>query len=234
MSADEQGEPVEVADVAQQHGDPLEDATAWCGEPRQGRDLADDDQHDQTSHEAGDDRLAEELRDPAEAKKADRDEDDAGRDREHRGQLDGQLGVTAGQGADDRPRQHRDRRDRPDEQQPRGAEERVGEQGRRQRVEADLHRHARDDGIPEGLGHGEGGDEQACEQVGGQVASGVPAQQTQPDGQPRRWHVHEDSLPRPAPLRRSPRCWPTCVSRTSSTSPRRTASLGPWSTSTSS
>ncbi len=161
-----------------------------CGEARQGGDLADDDEHDQASHEAGDDRLAEELRDPAQAQQADRDEDDAGRDREHRGQLDGQLGVTAGQGAHDRPRQHRDRRDRPDEQQPRGAEERVGEQGGRQRVEADLHGYARDDGVPEGLGDGQGGDEQAGEEVGGQVAAGVPAQQTQPDGEARRWQVH--------------------------------------------
>ena len=190
---------MEVAGVAQQHGDPLEDAAGGCGQPGQGGDLADDDEHDQAGDETGDDRLAEELRDPAQAEHADRDEHDTGRDRQHRGQLHRELGVTAGQGAHDRAGQHRDGRDRPDEQQPRGAEQRVGEQGRRQGVEADLHGHTRDDGVPEGLGDGEGGDEQAGEDVGGQVASGVPAQQTQPDGEARRWRCTGQSAAARAP-----------------------------------
>ncbi len=181
---------MELAGVAQQHRDPLEDAPGGGGEPGQRGDLADHDEHDQAGHETGDDRLAEELRDPAQAQQAHEREHDPGRDGEHRGELHGELGVAAGQGAHDRPGQHRHRRDRPDEEQPRGAEQRVGEQGRRQRVEADLHRHAGDDGVPEGLGDGQGGDEQPREDVGGQVATGVPAQQTQPVGEARRWEVH--------------------------------------------
>ena len=47
-----------------------------------------------------------------------------------------------------------------------GAEQGVGEQGRWQRVEADLYRYAGDDRVAERLGDGQGGDEQAGEDVG--------------------------------------------------------------------
>ena len=147
--ADDQGEAVEAAEVAHQQGDPLEDAAGGGGQTGQGGDLADDDEHDQARHEPGDDRLAEELRHPAEAEQADGGEHEACRDREHRGQLHRELGVAAAQGAHDRAGEHRHGGDRPDEEQPRGAEQRVGEQGRRQGVEADLHRHPGDDGVAE-------------------------------------------------------------------------------------
>ena len=63
--------PWKLAGVAQQHGDPLEDAAGGGGEPGQRGDLADHDEHDQARHETGDDRLAEELGDPAQAEQAD-------------------------------------------------------------------------------------------------------------------------------------------------------------------
>ena len=84
---------MEVAESRAASGDdPLEDAAGGGGEPGQGGDLADDDEHDEARRRTRDDRLAEELRDPAEAQQADGDEHDACRDGEHRGELHGELG----------------------------------------------------------------------------------------------------------------------------------------------
>ena len=141
--------PWKSLEVAQEHGDALEDAADGGSDAGQTGDLADDDEHDEAGHEAGDDGFAEELRDPAQAQQADGDEHAPAVMASTEVRVTARARVAAGERAHDRAGQHRDGRDGADEEQPRRAEQGVGQQCGRQRVEADLHGDTRDDGVPE-------------------------------------------------------------------------------------
>ena len=105
-------------------------------------DLLDGDQQRQPEHEAEQHGLREELRDPAELEDPGRDRDEAGQDRERRGQGDVLGAPGGGELRDGRRRHDRDRRGDRHDQLARAAEQRVGEQPDRRRVEGVLGRHS--------------------------------------------------------------------------------------------
>jgi hypothetical protein len=119
------------------------------------RQLAEDDQDGQAEDEAGDYRLGEEFRDPADAEEARGDQDETGAQGQGRRVRRSLRRAGDPEAGEQRARQHRHRRHRTHDELPRRAEDRVRHQCHRHRVEAHLDRGTGDRGVAERLGDGQ-------------------------------------------------------------------------------
>ena len=171
------------------------------------RQLADDDVDRRPGEEAGDDRLREELGDPAQLQSREQQEQHARQQRDRGHEL--RRLIASEPGHEHRaPGDRRERGARAGRDLPRRAEQRVDERSRRRRVEAVLQRHAGDAGVAEVLRHDQRRHGDPCGDVASQPATLVARQpvddrkQAAHDGHPRM--TGNPSLERSSPDSRCP------------------------------
>ena len=155
---------------------PLHDLTLRRRHPEQVGYLTEDDEDGQAQHEAGDDRLGQELRHPSDPKEAGGEQDQPGAQRQ-RGCVGRRLRRPRNpEAGEKRPRQHRHRRHRPHDELTRRAEDRVRHQSHRHRIQAHLDRGAGDRGVAERLRNRERRHHGARDDIAAQPAPLVPRQ----------------------------------------------------------
>ena len=191
------GEAVEATEVAKEHSDALEDAADGAPSPRQGGISP---TTISTTSPATKPVTMGSLRNCATQPRRTRPTATTPHrgDGRHRCEVDGRARCRRRTGRA-RSSQTAPRRSRPGRRTaaPRCRTGR-GPAGRGRRVEADLAGRPRRRRT-RGTRDGQGGDEQAGEEVGGKMTAGVVARQAQPDGEPRRCGcARRRSLPRPA------------------------------------
>ena len=169
-------------------------------EPEELGQLPDDDDEGETVHVADLHLAREQIGDEPELPDPQSDFDDSNDDREHPGQRDRSMDVSARrqqwqEGGED---QGRDRRVRTEDQDPRRAEDRIADEASDGRVEAG---HGREPGqlrVGQSLRHQDGGEHDARDDVGPRPSPvvGPNGPETRyPPGYPRRTFVHVPPFP---------------------------------------
>ena len=161
------GDRLSIGPAVDESGELTDEVVGVDLEPEQLRQLTDEDGERQPVHVADHRRLGEQVGDEAQPRDGGEDHDRGDHDRQHRGQCHRSLGVAVGgDQRKDRGRDHRAERGvRPQDQEPRGAEDRVPEQAQDRGVQAGDRRQAGQLGVRHALGNEQRGEHHSRDEV---------------------------------------------------------------------